>query len=1019
MPVAISIASHSVLPGPREVAWAGEAVRRCGRATVLVASFAERDAYRRALADAGMGIAVEVETPSSWVGKLWELWGDGSRPADAATRHLLIAEALHAFAGGASASDAALRETAGTVDMLARAARSYLPYALDALGCATVALTASERALLGVLERYSVELGAQGYVETASASVQLAHLFARNGSPASERSVLIRSVTDFPLHLLELISALSAESEIEIVLDDETARVGDAIERALRARGVSVSRACDRACGTGCSHVAAAVVEVVGPTARDAAYTQLVSDVVAQGAGTVAVGCPRPVESCRALAPRLASRGADVLLDASMAFSETRAGEAVGALADFLQRVESEEPGAWLPAPELPDWLRSPFSGAGRSSRAARSLDVHLRKTRRLDRESLDAELSRLQSREQQLERERADAAGEQARPVVFKPVLDALAAGRWGRALRLMRDAAASSPASSFGSGGAAVQQVELGALDAALELLERARALGVGEERAVMLLSGLRVRASVFATPRAGATGPLAGVTVRFAPAPDIAACVPAAFEAAVLIDADAASYPLSHRTTVDELLAEKIGAAGVRPAPAARQRLLFRRALAAGSVSAVSFVGHDAHGEERAAALAASELRARFDAPADFAPLPTEGALFANLDPSGGEGAVVDDGERPAAYRLDDSLARYVLLPDRVVGGTVRPRTFSASQIENYLSCPFRWLVSNRVATRRLDVGFGPIEMGNFVHDVMQRFHERLCSCGLARVTPGNLDACLAEMDAAFSEIREDHARGKYTHGKYDRSAGGRPQTVKVPLVATDTLERGQIDAMLPKLREVVRYESDMLGVFVPERFEYSFDKEGVTYAGYPLGGRIDRIDVAPDAGSGERFVVIDYKNRSALGEFVCTDPTMMCDEGERLDGPWLPGRDQDRSPKVQTLIYASAYARLTGGSPQGAVYFGTRGPVVKGAVSAALVESEPPAFPHDAVSGYPGVKTRSARGAKHDGTMEFADLLEKVEEAVAVELRALASGRVEPDPAADSCIHCPLTMCPRRR
>ncbi len=44
------------------------------------------------------------------------------------------------------------------------------------------------------------------------------------------------------------------------------------------------------------------------------------------------------------------------------------------------------------------------------------------------------------------------------------------------------------------------------------------------------------------------------------------------------------------------------------------------------------------------------------------------------------------------------------------------------------------------------------------------------------------------------------------------------------------------------MLSKLHEVVRDEADMLSIFTPSQFEYSFDKEGVTYAGRALGGRI---------------------------------------------------------------------------------------------------------------------------------------------------------------------------------
>ena len=106
-------------------------------------------------------------------------------------------------------------------------------------------------------------------------------------------------------------------------------------------------------------------------------------------------------------------------------------------------------------------------------------------------------------------------------------------------------------------------------------------------------------------------------------------------------------------------------------------------------------------------------------------------------------------------------------------------------------------------------------------------------------------------------------------------------------------------------------------------------------------------------------------------------------------------------------------------LQAGSAQGAVYFATRGPEVAGAVADSLTASEPPAFPHDAVSGYPGVKPPRSRTAKHDGFLKFKTLLDTVEEGVARELDALEAGAIAPRPAADSCSFCPLTMCEKRR
>lgn len=48
---------------------------------------------------------------------------------------------------------------------------------------------------------------------------------------------------------------------------------------------------------------------------------------------------------------------------------------------------------------------------------------------------------------------------------------------------------------------------------------------------------------------------------------------------------------------------------------------------------------------------------------------------------------------------------------------------PRLTSASQIEAYSTCPLCWFVSYRVKPQSIDAGFGNMEKGNFVHDVLE--------------------------------------------------------------------------------------------------------------------------------------------------------------------------------------------------------------------------------------------------------------------------------------------------------
>ena len=1005
-----------------EIVLLKDAVREHGRAVLLVPSAGERDVCRRALADADVCAGVEVVTPVAWVASLWGLFGDGRILVSGAQRLLLLADVLAGREGRADGTPS-LGSGPGTVHMLADMARDCLPYALArgaGEGARVEQLSPAERAAIKVLAAYDERLRKGGLVEPSAAATRLAAEFSAGLVPASVRFVAVRGIPELPEYLLELLGVLSgAGSEIAFMLNSRQADMVGDLARRFACEVQSLE-------GEDPDNPAPSFVEVSGPSARDASYAQVARELLTEystGASQVVIAAPDPLALFRSLAPRLAAAGIASQVEAALPFSATRAGQAYTALTDLLNRVNEEEPAAWWPAPELPDWIRSPFSGIGPgAAHTAIAFDTSLRKTRKLDKQALFARLDSLQSRVQNEERTRAEEQSRAARPVVVKAVIDALDQDKPARALQLMREAAAQTPVSAFGIEGAAAQQNELAALQGALDFLDVARGLGVAAKIACALLPDIRVRASCRAVP-AGSPGKGVGQTETcpqavFRTLRDVASSTPETYDAVLLADASAAAYPLAERESAKTLLARKLGCAGIRLRPSAQQLDLFTRSLqAARTCAALAYVAHDAQADICYPAQAYTVLKeARGDAATPLAgAVPSEGALFSNLDPAGGAGARVDTEPRRVEHVLADNVIPFLLPRERAVAGRAVTRALSASQVENYLSCPYRWFVSNRVSTRRLDVEFGPIEQGNFAHDVMQRFHERIQEAGMCRVTPQNLDACLEQMDEALHEMREDHAHGKYTHGKY-ATGGERPRPIRGPLVALDELERNQIDALLPKFHEVVRYESTMLPIFEPSQFEYSFDKEGVTYAGRPLGGRIDRVDVAPSAGDGERFVVIDYKNRATVTEYACPDPSMMFGPGDELPAGWLPGRNKDKSPKVQALMYASAYQTLIKGSAQGAVYLGLRGPRVAGAVSDALADCEPPAFPQDKVSEYPGKKTR---GAKQDGDMNFSDLLECVEYAVAGELDRLEQGAIAPRPASDSCAFCPLTMCEKRR
>ncbi len=175
-------------------------------------------------------------------------------------------------------------------------------------------------------------------------------------------------------------------------------------------------------------------------------------------------------------------------------------------------------------------------------------------------------------------------------------------------------------------------------------------------------------------------------------------------------------------------------------------------------------------------------------------------------------------------------------------------------------------------------------------------------RLPREGMERVTPMNLPRAKELLHEVFAETLAEHAGKRGTEG---------------PLVPLLPVEERQVAEILPQLEGVLAYESEVLAPFAPRYLEFAFNELQVEYAGWPLGGRIDRVDVDAE----NRAVVIDYKHRSGVEEFKLADPMVRDEEsGEApIDDPrWLP-------PHTQTLIYAQAMRRALDLEIRGALLF----------------------------------------------------------------------------------------------
>ena len=390
--------------------------------------------------------------------------------------------------------------------------------------------------------------------------------------------------------------------------------------------------------------------------------------------------------------------------------------------------------------------------------------------------------------------------------------------------------------------------------------------------------------------------------------------------------------------------------------------------------------------AHAEAAEAAKAADADKAADDAKAagtDKAKCVGEGDIVRDFDPAAGEGLKRECVTCEAPQHLSAEAVPYLVLRRRDGEGEdapLVPRLTSASQIEAYSTCPLCWFVSYRVKPQSIDADFGNMEKGNFVHDVLEHLHARLPQEGMERVTPENLPRAQELLREVFDETLVEHAGKRGTEG---------------PLVPLSAVEERQVAEILPQLEGVLAYESEALAPFAPRYLEFAFNELKVEYAGWPLGGRIDRVDVDAE----NRAVVIDYKHRSGVEEFKLADPTVRDEEsGEApIDDPrWLP-------PHTQTLIYAQAMRRALGLDTRAALYFSTKGgkPALRGAASAELLEEE------RGDGRIPGLK----KGFPGEGgSMDFDALLDRVEAGIAERLCELEAGNVAAvDPTSAQAAH----------
>ena len=1021
MPVRIYTTNAGTDLSDAESALLTDLIARHGRAVLLAPTFAELDLCRHDAAEAGVSLGIDYKTPTSWLRSLWELLGDGRGFVDNLQRQMLFSDMVTRLD---DADLQPLSRSQGTVRMLARMARDVLPGVAGTTAercrgnnCQPEPKSDAEARVFELLRAYAGGLDRRDMVEPCEAADIMAGALADN-LPACTRAVCVRGITSFTHGLLELLSAVANNGgEVVVLLAREQAAMREELAAAFDARGLLFEAApleedavaSDAACRTAAQP---AFIEVAGPHARAHVYADAIDDLVKACQGSEVDGAAAPADPARVLvvsartpqlfgelASRLAARHIAAETVEFTAFSQSIAGRQFAALASLIERMKAADEGAaskteWWPAPELTDWIYSPLSGADAVN--ARTFDKNMRLSRSKTTAGVKSLLQSVQGQVRGARKAASDENWFKNVPCVVSDVFQALWRDKPVTALKAMLAVAEALPDRALGGlDGQARRQAEVALLRHVIDILMNgARALDVSQAATVPVLDGIRTKVDKRSTAYDYETyevdrAPRA--QVRFASLADAAALRPGSYDAVLFADVDLDSYPLSHEEGPLATLAASLGREGVTLEPAALLRVRFGHAMqAARGPVALARVTHDRQARECYPAAVWTELRAHAEAAddakaagADKAKCVGEGDIVRDFDPAAGEGLKRERVTCEAPQHLSAEAVPYLVLRRRDgegEGAPLVPRLTSASQIEAYSTCPLCWFVSYRVKPQSIDADFGNMEKGNFVHDVLEHLHARLPQEGMERVTPENLPRAQELLREVFDETLAEHAGKRGTEG---------------PLVPLSPVEERQVAEILPQLEGVLAYESEALTPFAPRYLEFAFNELQVEYAGWPLGGRIDRVDVDAE----NRAVVIDYKHRSGVEEFKLADPTVRDEEsGEApIDDPrWLP-------PHTQTLIYAQAMRRALGLDARAALYFSTKGgkPALRGAASAELLEEE------RGDGRIPGLK----KGFPGEGgNMDFDALLDRVEAGVAERLRELEAGDVAAvDPTSAQAAH----------
>lgn len=990
-----------------------------------------------------LSVGVNVSTFDEWMRDQWKLYGSSDRLLSNTLRKVFFQQILD----GMSADElSTLTTSKGTVELLSKLAPEYLTE-LDQI-MASGQLSAGQMSACKVLERYKMLLEEKSYVEVCQCLDYLlqsippqgpALIFSRVEDLSEARLKFVRRLSQkrdvvFSLYVPEGPAGYAAEQQLELVggpgcncrVDAGLApaaksqELTDLLARVFRAKeGNEVTPS-----------GAVTFLSPLGQLAEAESISRYISQCVESGSKSFVVYTSNPQKVWEALSQKLAAKGIAAHYKRSVRIQDSLAGRAFASLIDayvmLSERAELEKnidyqasehqmgDMSWWPPRTLTDYLISPISGIrverawmlDKSWRGNRTLYA----TRVLETLSKAAMSSRL-----------------------CAETIKSLELGRIGsaaqRIIEYLSAEASDEQSETAQSEEALLQNQE--SLKVMSKIVSSAQELHeAGLKLTPQTLKSFMNLCKDQAVIMPVSNGIKSDIQVLIAPVSQAHSFEPHMFDTVIFQGMDTLNFGVK---ASDGALQEFIRHASKTPKVSefARYQRDFYTALTTASTS-VAFEKVEQKDVFNAVAL--SEVKACY--PKDYAKKTGvargEEEVLVNLLPQASNPDCVVELPTIEPGEIDPKLKNIVVLPRHLTRETLEQELqglievsreglplLSASQIETYLECPYKWFTQRRIKISQVDTEFAPMQIGTFIHRVLELTHATLLAealgCDVAevdsmvesallqdipgsRITSDNLDHAKQVLDSCFAQVWDEQ------FNNINRASSNE-------LIPHSIQERKQVENIRENLKDLLEFEASHFIGYQPRFFELRFGREEnvVEYAGAQFTGSIDRVDVNAHG----QALIIDYKHKG-IKDLKAYSAKLSLDS--ELSKEILPRH-------VQSAIYAQIMRKqLTKYKlePVAAIYLGTKEQKDKPSFALAGMATEAATehiwniHPEDKKLRDQAVMVVSQNSA------EFADYLDAWESLIAQKVQAMLSGDVRANPCdKDACKYCPVKLCDKRR